>query len=97
MLSLGLLRSKQITVRIDDLIRSRSVMPEYAKIWRVVGIKPVCGVAHVIMRNEAHTEFKMLSTEVVRRNFEHVTSTADPPGNIGRRYRLPLQWRQPPR
>ena len=73
MLSLSLLRSKQITVQIDDLIRARSAMPEYAKIWRVVGIKPVCGVTHVIMRNEAHTEFKMLSTEVVRRSFEHVT------------------------
>lgn len=72
MLNLGLLRSKEISIRIDDLIRARSAMPECAKIWRVVGIKPVCGVAHVIMRSESHIEFKMLSTEVVRRNFEHV-------------------------
>ena len=47
-------------------------MPGYEKIWRVVGIKPVCGVAHVIMRSESHLEFKMLSTDAVRRNFEHV-------------------------
>jgi hypothetical protein len=73
MLRLGLLRSKQITVGIDDLIRPRATMPELAKIWRVVGIKPICGVTHVIMRNEAHTEFKLLSTETVCRNFEHVT------------------------
>lgn len=73
MLNLGRLRFKQISLQIDDLIRARSTMPEYAKIWRIVGIKPVCGVAHVIMRNERHTEFKMLSTDVVRRNFEHVT------------------------
>jgi hypothetical protein len=72
MLNLRLLRSKEISVRIDDLIRARSTMSDYAKVWRVVGIKPVCGVAHVIMRNESHTEFKMLSTDVVCRNFEHV-------------------------
>lgn len=72
MLKMGLFASKEISVSIDDLIRVRSAMPEYAKVWRVVGIRPVCGVAHVIMRDERHIEFKMLSTEVVRRNFEHV-------------------------
>ena len=72
MLTLGLLRSKDISVQVDDLIRSRSAAPGYAKIWRVVGIKPVCGVAHVIMRNERDPEFRMLATDVVSRNFEHV-------------------------
>lgn len=72
MLKMGLFASKQISVSIDDLIRVRSAMPEYAKVWRVVGIRPVCGVDHVFMSNDRHIEFKMLSTEVVRRNFEHV-------------------------
>ncbi len=72
MLNLGRPRSKEISVRIDDLIRVRSALPEYAKIWRVVGIKPVCGVAHVIMRSESHIEFKMLSTDVVRRTYVHI-------------------------
>jgi predicted patatin/cPLA2 family phospholipase len=72
MLKLGKRISKENSFRIDDLIRARSAMPGYEKIWRVVGIKPVCGVAHVIMRSESHLEFKMLSTDAVRRNFEHV-------------------------
>ncbi len=61
-----------ISVKVNDLIRPRTSLPGIKPIWRVIRIKTVFDVAHIIMRNERALEFKILASDVVRHQYERV-------------------------
>ena len=56
-------------LKINDILRPRNTPPEFAKTWRIVNVRSIWGVTHVIMKSERDFEYKILSDSAACRHF----------------------------
>lgn len=59
----------QTKIKINDILRPLNTPAEFAKTWRIVNVRSIWGVTHVIMKNERGLEYKILSDSAVFRHF----------------------------